>query len=163
MRDTYLELKDNVAPKKSIFYTQSPLDPLGLEPYVADRTIGSAQATAFGGGFSTAPDIFKFLYAFRTSKLLGGEMTQKVAEGKFNLDDKGLRRWAYGMSESVVNGDTVRGHQAGSRADVQMLWQSGYTIIVLQNSIPPLVNAVSNDITAFITSQSVMRGKRAAR
>lgn len=162
MRDTYLDQNGKAAPKTSVFYTQSPLDPLGLNPYVADRTLGGARATGFGGGFSTASDMFKFLRAYRTGKLLGGEMTQKVAEGKFNLDDGGVRRWAYGMSETLVNGEAVRGHQGGSRADVQMLWRSGYTVIVLTNAIPPPVNAVSNDITAFITSQNAVRGRKAA-
>ena len=162
MRDTYVNPNGKAARKTSVFYTQSQLDPLGLEPYVADRTLGRGRATGFGGGFSTAPDILKFLRAFRTGKLLGDEMTQNVAEGKFNLDDKGLRRWAYGMSESIVNGETVRGHQGGSRADMQMLWQSGYTVIVMVNAIPPPVNTVSNDIAAFITSQHAMRGKKVA-
>ena len=162
MRDTYINPGGRGARKISVFYTQSPLDPLGLEPYVADRTLSGAQPTGFGGGFSTAPDMLKFLRAYRTGKLLGDEMTLKVAQGKFDLDDKGARRWAYGMSESVVNGETVRGHQGGSRADVQMLWESGYTVIVLLNAIPPPVNAISNDITAFITSQRAMRRKKAA-
>ena len=158
MRDTYTNPNGEAARKTSVFYTQSPLDPLGLEPYVADRALAGRQATGFGGGFSTASDMFKFLRALRTGKLLGGEMTLKVAEGKFNLDDKGSRRWSYGMSESLVNGEAVRGHQGGSRADVQMLWQGGYTVIVLLNAIPPPVNAISNDITAFITRQNAMRG-----
>lgn len=162
MRDTYTNSDRKSARKLSVFYTQSQLDPLGLEPYVADRALGLVQPTGFGGGFSTASDMLKFLRAFRKGKLLGAEMTQKMAEGKFNLDDKGARRWAYGMSDFVVNGENVRGHQGGSRSDVQMLWQSGYTVIVLQNAIPPPVNAVSNDIAAFITSQNTLRGKNAA-
>lgn len=162
MRDTYVSPNDKTPGKTSVFYTQSPLDPLGLEPYVADRSLGSVPATGFGGGFSTARDMFKFLRAYRTGKLLGVEMTQKVVEGKFNLDDKGLRRWAYGMSESVVNGENVRGHQGGSRSDVQMLWQSDYIVIVLVNAIPPTVNVVSNDIVAFITSQNAIRDKKTA-
>ena len=45
-------------------------------------------------------------------------LTQSSNLKPFNLDDKGTRRWAYGMSDFVVNGDNVRGHQGGSRADV---------------------------------------------
>lgn len=143
----------------SVFYTQSPLDPLGLEPYVADRKLSSAPASGFVGGFSTAADMFKFLRAYRTGKLLGSELTQKVVEGKFNLE-KGTRRWSYGLSESLVNGEIVRGHQGGSRADMQMLWESDYTVIVLLNAIPPTVNTVSNEISAFITKQRTMRSKK---
>jgi CubicO group peptidase (beta-lactamase class C family) len=159
MRDTYTNANGKAATKTSVFYTQSPLDPLGLDPYVADRALAGGRPTGFGGGFSTASDMLKFLRALRSGKLLGDEMTRHIAEGKFTLDDKGARRWAYGMSDFVVNGEHVRGHQGGSRVDVQVLWESGYTVIVLQNAIPPPVNAVSNDIAAFITSQIAMRGK----
>lgn len=158
MRDTYIASSANR--KTSVFYTQSPLDPLGLEPYVADRKLSSVPASGFGGGFSTAHDMFKFLRAYRTGKLLGSDLTQTVAEGKFNLDEKGTRRWSYGISESVVNGETVRGHQGGSRADLQMLWGNDYTVIVLLNAIPPAVNTVSNEISAFITKQKSIRGKK---
>lgn len=112
------------------------------------------------GGQFVGADMFKFLRAYRTGKLLGGELTQEVVEGKFNLDDKGTRRWSYGISESLVNGETVRGHQGGSRADMQMLWESDYTVIVLLNAIPPTVNTVSNEISAFITKQKLIRGKK---
>ena len=161
MRETYIPAASGDQ-KTSVFYTQSALDPLGLEPYAADRQLSKAPASGFGGGFSTAPDMFKFLRAYRTGKLLGGELTQNVVEGKFNLDEKGSRRWSYGISEFVVNGETVRGHQGGSRADMQMLWESDYTVIVLLNAIPPTVNSISNEITAFITSQKAMSGKKAA-
>lgn len=160
MRDTYTNSKA----KTSVFYTQSPLDPLGLEPYVPDRALAEGRATGFGGGFSTAPDMLKFLLAYRTGKLLGSEMTQEVVSPKVNQDARGARRWGYGIVELKINGEVVRGHSGGSRADLQMLWDSGYTVIVHVNAIPPPVNAISNEIIGFITKQNAMRDtKRSAR
>jgi hypothetical protein len=54
----------------------------------------------------------------------------------------------------------VRGHSGGSRTDVQMLWNSGYTVIVQINAVPPPVNAISSDIIRFITKQNAMRDKK---
>ena len=41
-----------------------------------------------------------------------------------------------------------------------MLWESDYTVVVLLNAIPPTVNTVSNEISAFITKQKSIRGKK---
>src|SRR5688572_25094780 len=65
MHDTYTSANGKPAVKSSVFYTQSLLDPLGLDPYVADRSLAGGQPTGFGGGFSTAADMFKFLRALR--------------------------------------------------------------------------------------------------
>ena len=146
--------------KTSVFYRQSPRDPLGLDPYLADKMLSRSQATGFGGGFSTAPDMFKFLRAYRTGKLLGAETIEKMVNSKVNQDNKGARRYAYGITEFDSNGELVRGHSGGSRTDVEMLWNSGYTVIVLVNAVPPPVDAISNDIINFITRQNAMRDKK---
>ncbi|HEX8843956.1 MAG TPA: serine hydrolase domain-containing protein [Pyrinomonadaceae bacterium] len=153
MGQTYTDSFGIIASKTSVLYRQSPQDPLGLDPYLADKTLSRSQATGFGGGFSTAPDMFKFLRAYRTGKLLGAETIQKMVNGKVNQDNKGARRYAYGITEFDSNGELVRGHSGGSRTDVEMLWNGGYTVIVLVNAVPPPVDAISNDIINFATKQ----------
>jgi CubicO group peptidase (beta-lactamase class C family) len=143
--------------KTSVFYTQSPRDPLGLEPYIANKTLSASPPTGFGGGFSTPIDMFRFLRAYRTGKLLGTEMTQTMVSNKVNWDKTGAYRHAYGIVEFESNGETVRGHSGGSRTDVEVLWNSGYTVIVQINALPLPVNTVSNDIINFITKQKAMR------
>jgi CubicO group peptidase (beta-lactamase class C family) len=140
--------------KTAILYTQSPNDPLGLEPYLPDQTLASSQATGFGDGFSTAGDLFKFLRAYRTGKLLGPEVIAEMVNSKVNKDDKGTRRYAYGIEEFDSNGEVVRGHSGGGRTDAQMLWNSDYTIILQINANPPSVNEVSSKIIDFITRQN---------
>jgi len=146
-----------VAPNTSILYTQSENDPLGLEPYLPDKTLVNTQARGFGDGFSTARDLFKFLRAYRTGKLLGPEAIAEMVNSKVNIDANGTRRYAYGIQESDSNGQVVRGHSGGGRTDAQMLWDSGYTIIMQINANPPAVTAVSNEIINFITKQNAMR------
>jgi hypothetical protein len=78
----------------------------------------------------------------------------EMVNSKVNKDDKGTRRYAYGIDEFDSNGEVVRGHSGGGRTDAQMLWNSDYTIIVQINANPPSVNAASNEIINFITRQN---------
>jgi hypothetical protein len=77
--------------------------------------------------------------------------------GKMDEDEKGSARWGYGIKERNVNGETVRGHSGGGRTDVQMLWNSGYTVIVQTNTIPYPATITSNEIINFITKQNSLR------
>ena len=144
----------------SVFYTQSPEDPLGLDPFLADRTLNQSPPTGFGGGFATADDMFKFLRAYRTGRLLGPDAIQTMVDSKVNQDSRRTRRYGHGISEYDSNGGIVRGHRGGSRTDVEMLWNSGYTVIAMVNAIPPPVDATSNDIVSFITKQESLRQKK---
>lgn len=157
MTQTNRNVRGKITPNTSILYTQSENDPLGLEPYFPDKTLANVQARGFGDGFSTARDLFKFMRAYRTAKLLGSQPIAEMVNSKVNIDDKGTRRYAYGIQEFVANGEVVRGHSGGGRTDAQMLWDSGYTIIVQINANPPAVTAVSNEIINFITKQNAMR------
>jgi CubicO group peptidase (beta-lactamase class C family) len=147
MRKTYASPDD-----ASVFYTQSPRDPLGLEPYMGDRALVTGKPSGFGGGFSSARDLFTFLRAYRTGRLMGEGMTLVVAEGKVNQDASGARRAGYGIFEYETAGQVVRGHTGGSRVEVEMLWNSDYTVIVMLNAIPPPVNVVASDIVSFIAA-----------
>ena len=141
------------SPLVSILYTQSPDDPLGIEPYRAVGGMIDQIGTGFGGGYANTGDLFKFARAYRTGKLLGAEMTEILATGKVAEDERNQSRWGYGIKERTINGEIVRGHSGGGRTDVQMLWNSGYTVIVQTNQTPPPATAVSNEIVAFLTKQ----------
>jgi hypothetical protein len=40
-----------------------------------------------------------------------------------------------------------------------MLWNSGYTVIVMTNQTPPVANTISGDIVNFITRQNSLHKK----
>jgi CubicO group peptidase (beta-lactamase class C family) len=103
--------------------------------------------------------MFRFLRAYRTGKLLGEQMTESMVSYKVNTGPKGTQRDAYGVFETDSNGEIVRGHSGGSRVDVQMLWNSGYTVIVMTNQTPPVANTISGDIVNFITRQNSLHKK----
>lgn len=160
MRDTDSYAHDEVVPNLSVLYVQSPDDPLGIEPFVADYILAGYRGNAEGGGYSTSLDLFKFARAYRTGKLPGEVDLQTIINSKVDEDGSGKSFWGYGVKESAANGEIVRGHSGGGRTHLQMLWNSGYTVIVQTNTVPPPVTALSNEIVQFMTKQIAMRDKK---
>lgn len=160
MNDSGYPAHDEVVKNMSVLYIQSPDDPLGIEPYVADHILAGFRGNAEGGGYSNSLDLFKFARSYRTGKLLDVESQRILDTPKLDQDGSGKYIWGYGIRTSTINGESVRGHSGGGRTDLQMLWDSGYTIIVQTNTVPPSVTALSNEIIQFITKQNLLRSKK---
>jgi D-alanyl-D-alanine carboxypeptidase len=160
MNDTDSYAHDEVVPNMSVLYVQSPDDPLGIEPFVADHILSGFRGNGEGGGYSTALDLLKFARSYRTGKLLGKEMQEFIATPKVDDDGNGTNDYGYAVRQSTVNGEIVRGHSGGGRTHLQMLWNSGYTIIVQTNTVPPPATALSGEIVQFMTKQVSMREKK---
>lgn len=157
MKNTYKTA--NATGSASVFYTQSPDDPLGLEPFLGDRDLSRRYVSGFGGGFSNSTDMFRFLRAYRTGKLLGNDLTTELYKTNVSQGKDSPRKSAFGLVEYEVNGETIRGHIGGSRTEVEMLWESGYTVIILTNQVPPTVQTVSGPIIKLLTSQEMISKK----
>ena len=100
-----------------------------------------------GGGDSTAPDLLRFDQALRSYKLLNADLTRTTTTGKVDtpLGDK----YAYGFSDALVDGKRVVGHNGGApgmNANLDMYWDSGYTVIVLANLDPRIAEEVNQYI-----------------
>jgi D-alanyl-D-alanine carboxypeptidase len=160
MNDTDFYAHDEVVPNMSVLYVQSPDDPLGIEPYVADHILAGYRGNGEGGGYSTALDLLKFARSYRTGKLLGADAQEKLFATLVNEDGKGKNFYGYGIQQTIVNGELVRGHSGGGRTHLQMLWDSGYTVIVQTNAVPPPVTALSGEIVQFMTRQISLREKK---
>ena len=158
MNDTDTSSGDASVKNGAVLYQPTDVDPFGLENFRADRGILNSQPTGFGGGFSTAEDLFKFARAYRTGKFLGRELTDKIVTPK--IAERNVKNWGYGIKETIVNGETVRGHSGGGRADVAILWNSGYTVVVLVNVMPPTAADLSAKIVDFITKQEALRNQK---
>lgn len=161
MSDTDTNSGDDSVKRGAILYQPTDVDPFGLEDYRADRGILTSPANGFGGGFSTAEDLFKFARAYRTGKLLGRELTDVIVTPK--VAERSVKNWGYGIKETIVNGETVRGHSGGGRADVAILWNSGYTVVVLANVLPPTAADLSAKIVDFITKQEALRNQKSVK
>ncbi|MDQ4121248.1 MAG: beta-lactamase family protein [Acidobacteriota bacterium] len=144
----------------SVLYNQSDEDPLGVQAYPPVKGIIDSVGTGFGGGYLDTGDLFKFARAYRTGKLLGAETIEKIAKGKISENAKGDACWGYGIKERDINGELVRGHSGGGRTDVQMLWNSGHTVIVQTNKVPLPATALSGEIIMFITKQNQMKNAK---
>ena len=162
MRETDTNAPGEPVRGAATLYRQAALDPLGIEPYVAAHELKTSHANGFGGGYSTAGDLYKFARAVRTGRLMGEELTRTAVTAKINVNERATQRWGYGFVERTVNGETVRGHSGGGRADVAMLWESGYTVVVQTNITNPPADAFSAEIVNFITRQRSLRSKKAA-
>lgn len=151
MRATDVNDPGEAAEKAAVLYRQSESDPLGLDPFEPDRKIRTSHATGFGDGSSTAADLFRFARAYRKDELPGGiAVASLFADAVPDGSSEGAR-YGYGVRERRVNGELVRGHSGGGRTDLQMLWDSDWTVIVQTNRTPPPATALSNEIIAYLT------------
>jgi CubicO group peptidase (beta-lactamase class C family) len=92
-----------------------------------------------GGGFSTCPDLFRFDRALREHRLLAKQTTEHLIAGKVETG-RGYR-YALGFQEVLMNGHRIIGHAgsfAGISNQLDMYWDSGYTVAVLSNYDPPV-------------------------
>lgn len=105
-----------------------------------------------GGGDSTAPDLLRFDQALRNHKLLNADLTTTITTGKIATEDE--EKYAYGFEERLVDGKRVVGHGGGApgmNANLDMYWDSGYTVIVLCNLDPPIAQQVNRYIRERIS------------
>ncbi|MBZ5533747.1 MAG: beta-lactamase family protein [Acidobacteriia bacterium] len=99
------------------------------------------RASSAGGGDSTLGDLLKFHQALQGNKLLSPELTREVTTGKVHppMFPPG-RKYAYGFGDFMVGGHRVVGHNGGApgmNAQLDMHWDTGYTVVVLENMDPP--------------------------
>jgi CubicO group peptidase (beta-lactamase class C family) len=103
-----------------------------------------------GGGESNAADLLRFANALRGYKLLSPEMTELVTTGKVDEQaNAGPSRYAYGFMDRNANGRRYVGHNGGApgmNAELSILWNEGFAVVVLANLDPP----VAQDAAQFI-------------
>jgi CubicO group peptidase (beta-lactamase class C family) len=99
-----------------------------------------------GGGESNAGDLVRFATALRTHKLLSREMTEQITSGKVEDQPGSGGKYAYGFGERIVDGRRFVGHNGGApgmNAELTMLWNDGYDVVVLANLDPPVAQAAA--------------------
>jgi CubicO group peptidase (beta-lactamase class C family) len=102
-----------------------------------------------GGGESTVGDLLRFDQALRQHKLLSAALTETVLGGKVPARGEGGSKYAYGFEDRLAAGGRIVGHGGGApgmNAQLDMYWDGGYTVIVLANLDPPVVERVVNYI-----------------
>jgi hypothetical protein len=110
----------------------------------------------FGGGYYTADDLFRFARALRTGKLLRPDLVDTITSAKVVMG--GTMKYAFGFFNQEMNGAHVVGHSGsnpdtGWDADMQMVWEGDWTVVVLSNYDAPAGRAVEMPILDLLTRQ----------
>jgi CubicO group peptidase (beta-lactamase class C family) len=134
--------------KSAVGYARfTELDPLGVEPRRPETVRGGGGGSAkkdrplgFGGGAYTAEDLFRFARALRTGKLVPQAIADSITRGEVSMG--GPTKEALGFFDRDLNGRHVVGHSGsnpdtGHDADLEMVWDGEWTVIVLSNYDAP--------------------------
>ena len=108
-----------------------------------------ARGSSAGGGDSTVDDLLKFSIALCTNKLLSPPMTNTITTGKVSPGPGFPGKYAYGFEDNLVAGQRVVGHGGGAEGmngQLGIVWDSGYTVVVLANLDPPAAENVAGYI-----------------
>jgi hypothetical protein len=86
-------------------------------------------------------DLLKFDQALRNNKLLNAASIQTVIAGKVQPPrfPPGMK-YAYGFGDKNPDGGRIVGHNGGApgmNAQLDIHWNTGYTVVVLSNLDPP--------------------------
>jgi D-alanyl-D-alanine carboxypeptidase len=135
-------------------------DPLGIEPRRPEAVrggTGKSRALGFGGGAYTAVDLFRFARALQTGKLVSMAIADSITKGEVSMG--GAMKYALGFFDRPMNGRRVVGHSGsnpdtGHDADLEMVWDTGWTVVVLSNYDAPAGMRLEMPILDLVTGSS---------
>lgn len=136
-------------------------DPLGIEARRPKYEVGKLHDGAgMGGWTSNVDDLFRFARAFRAGQFVSRETTALLAQGKVPISRHMPNvKYGYGFYEITVKNDRMVGHSGGGgdmavAAEVEMLWDAGFTVVVLSNYDLPETRRMTHDIVRFLAKQN---------
>lgn len=160
MRDTEMD-GDGHVPRRAIGYARfSETDPLHVDARRDNEWFIGRSSALDPDNYFSAADLFRFARALRTSRLLGAAMTDSVVTGSVDVGRSAPfdGKYGFGIYDLQAWGTRLRGHSGGGEdsgidADLQMLWDRGYTVIVLSNYDTPAARMQSLGILELLASQ----------
>ena len=152
--------------KTAVGYARfTELDPLGVEPRRSERvrgggggdTAAKSRPLGFGGGAYTAEDLFRFARALRTGKLVPMAIADSITKGEVSMG--GPAKYALGFFDRPFNDRRVVGHSGsnpdtGHDADLEMVWDGEWTVVVLSNYDAPAGMMLEMPILDLIAGSS---------
>jgi D-alanyl-D-alanine carboxypeptidase len=123
---------DYPVPNLSVGYTEVGAKDGALKNNYYTNLVKGSPA---GGGYSTVEDLLNFSRALTDHELLSPELTKVLLEGK--VTRQGNVKYAYGFSDSTVNGHRLVGHGGGAPgvcSNLDIYVDLGYTVVVLSNT-----------------------------
>jgi CubicO group peptidase (beta-lactamase class C family) len=136
-------------------------DPLGMKgPQPKTVEARPEDGVGMGGWTSTTEDLFHFARALRTNKLLDPSHTRDVTTGKISFLPPPMNvKYCYGFYEMPIGDERMIGHSGGGGdlgigAEVEILWKSEYTIVLLSNIGLEEARRTTHEIARFLVYQS---------
>jgi CubicO group peptidase (beta-lactamase class C family) len=147
---------DQVVPNLAIGYGRFDDDILGIGPRRNNGVFLGYKGNSAGGGYSTAPDLFRFARALQVHRLLSAELTEKVTAGKVAAAGDwygyGFWQWKrYGQCD--IRGNSGGGASSGIDSELQIFWNAPYTVIVMSNYDAPGGTSLARAISQFLSRQ----------
>ncbi len=160
MQDTDVDAESRI-PRRAIGYARfTETDPLHIEPRRDNESFIGRASAMDPDTYLSAPDLFRFARALRTNQLLGAGMTDNVVTGTVDVGRSAPfdGKYGFGIYDLTAWGTRLRGHSGGGEdsgidADMEMLWDRGYTVIVLSNYDTPAARMQSLGILELLSSQ----------
>lgn len=148
-----------IVPNRATGYLRPADDPLGLGPRFSNQQFLGYGANGSGGHYSTATDMFAFLSALMSGRLLGSDSTAEMLQPR--IDFVGTPRpskYGYGVHFDSCGGNAFLGHEGGGpNSGVSSLayrtLENGWTIIVLSNYDPGPPGDLALSICEFVASR----------
>lgn len=136
-------------------------DPLGINPKTPTRESAAAPFTeynGYGNGYLCPRDIYNFLYALQSGKLISREMTDLITSGKTDVEPGAPVKYGYGFYDVSMWGVSFRGHSGGGGnsgigAEAEMIQGKDYYIILLGNFDLEYVRPLTFSIIRFLGGQ----------
>jgi CubicO group peptidase (beta-lactamase class C family) len=149
---------DRIVPHRATGYAARDDDYFGIETRVPNVFIPGFAGTAAGGGYTTAPDLWRFALALRQNKLLSAQLRDSLWAGREPLPWDPTIRYGYGFMHSKVGQQEMYGHggggpRSGIDTDFAMFRDGSYTIIVLSNYDPPSGHDLQRRLKALLSTQ----------
>ena len=147
------------------------LDPLGVEARRPESVRGGGKGGksrpfGYGGGNYTAENLYRFARALRTGKLVPLAIADSIVKGEVSMG--GRMQYALGFFDRPMNGRHVVGHSGsnpdtGHDADLQMVWDDEWTVVVLSNYDAPAGMMIEMPILETITATTGRPSAEATR
>jgi len=156
MNDTGCFELDQMVPNLAVGYGRFEDDILGIGPRRNNGVFLGYKGNSAGGGYSTAPDLFRFARALQVNRLLSAELTEKVTAGKVQAagDWYGYGFWQWKRySQCDIRGNSGGGASSGIDCELHIFWNGPYTVVVMSNYDAPGGTTLARAISEFLSRQ----------
>ncbi|HET9438651.1 MAG TPA: serine hydrolase domain-containing protein [Longimicrobiales bacterium] len=149
---------DRIVPNRATGYAAREDDYFGVEGRVPNSNIVGLTGTGAGGGYTTAPDLWKFAQALRRNTLLSAAMRDTLMQGREPLPWDANTRYGYGFMHARVGEKELYGHNGGGTrsgidTDFAFFTDGSYTVIVLSNYDPPSGHDLQRQLKRLLSVQ----------